>query len=563
MGKLMKTDRWTALAASAVLLTSLALVAAAHIGVSAWADEAWEVEYARQPTAAATLRTALHEGQPAAPGYLLLLHAVSRIDGRHLWAYRLPSAVFAAAAFFLVAHLLGRCCGSRPLGFAGALLLLAMPLLQRYTVEIKQYMAEVAFTVALIALADAWARTRQRAAGWAWGATALLALVTGFATWFAVAGTAVVLAGVWLRRRGWKELRLLAVGLSVLALLAGAIHFYYSRYLFGNPVTQSFWADQFLTFRADLPLQVWRLSTNLLSQAWLPHVPPVHLVLALGPLMWLAWWWRQPTAALAALLTVAVTLGASLAHLWPLGPRINIPLTVILHVTLMAGGLSLMAAVLDRLSRWRIHATPADDAAIAAPVSTTELASASTPATGATTRGLAGLGLAAALLLAPPLLWVSFHTNYEVTGMGELLDQMERIVAFDKPDTVVLMDSGAHLNQQFRQAGAPEPRGAPGFHVERLAWPEGRTIIDAALPAVGDPHPVWIAVGLHNQEIREGYERMREQLRPLGQLAGPIWEVRDRMVAIYRFEPVAGIRAQAGAIDLDKICISSPGSILR
>src|SRR5262249_29680610 len=103
---------------------------------------------------------------------------------------------------------------------------------------------------------------------------------------------------------------------------------------------QGSWSTEFIPVNARWPVAMTQRLADLVQEAWyLYHVPP-YAVLALAAVGWCLWAWKQRVAALAAAMTVLVTIAANAAGLWPIGDglrsRVNLPIIAIIHLSLIA-----------------------------------------------------------------------------------------------------------------------------------------------------------------------------------------------------------------------------------
>ena len=491
-----------------VLITSacVAFVAWRQASRPAWNDEAWVVDYASRPTAGRALHDTLAARQPAAPGYQVMLHAVARLDGGRLWEFRLPSAAAALILVLSAGCLVGRCCGHYGVGSGIALLLLVSPLFQRYAGEIKQYLLEAALSLLLLVLLEAWLSTRRQAAGWAWFAVAMLTVLTTFAGWFAIAASVVVLGVAWVHRKHGPAIRQLALMSAGLGIVAPVVYWSFLRPVAAAPLLQDFWSDSFLPHNGTLPRSLWDLGNSYFGQAWYlyPRVMHPALLVPAAGLGWVIWCRRAPATAVAAGLTVVLTLLAGIAHRWPDGVRINLPVVAILHVSILVGGAVVVAGVLDWCAVRRLPGT-ATDAVRRAP-------------------WLALAGVAVALGAAVLVVHVARQADFEVAAVDRLLD---RLGAEDQPGQVVFADQAAYVNLSFRRpalaAKVIEIVGLPPGDLEAQA---------AALRAPDCAALPLVAIGHHNAATAEYWAPFRSTPGGSG-LIEPIWS--DHLVALYQF----------------------------
>jgi hypothetical protein len=519
------------LAGLAVLLLTIACVGVVtyrHGSRPVWNDEAWVVEYAARPTVAQTLRDDLAARQPAAPGYLALLHGVARLDSGALWKFRIPSAVAAIVLLIAAGILIGCCAGSYALGQGLALFLLASPLLQRYAGEVKQYLLEAALSLLLLVLMDAWLASSRRtgAAGWTWFGVAILTLVSTFAGWFGVAATMLVLIGASLPRCHRARLRLLLPMAGVLCAEALTLYLLFLRPLTQSPLLRDFWSDSYSPHDRTLPRQLWDLGLSYFNQAWYLYHAPARLMLPAAALGWCIWLARAPAVALAAAATVALTILTSIAGCWPDGVRINLALVVILHLCVLIG----VAGVLRGAC------------AVVGGLISLRPSSASEGTGGTIGRRIPWLALVTVVLAgaaATITVHVTREADFSVADVGPLLDQLAARV---QPGQVVIADQTADVNLCFHRPALAikliEITGTPPENIGPLAGD-------------GSGAPVLIAIGHHNAATSAHW---RAFLNATGDSGGcaviePIWS--GHLVALYRFlrtpDAVPSMHAAVGA----------------
>jgi len=538
--------RW---ATVAMVLATTLFVIVRHMDRSLWNDEVWIVDAAGQPTYSQALSAAKDARVTVSPGYL----AVSRVcaawaQGRP-WVFRIPPAIFGVGLLICMAMVLGGLAGNRSLGFGAVLIFLASPLIQRYLTEAKQYMTAAMFTVVLIAVADGWVRSRRFVAGVAWLIVALVAVVMSFATWFAVAGTGLVVWASWLVRKDRTRL-VQATGYGVLvASLGAAVYLGFVRPI-ASRVTQEFatyWGDAYLPLDGSWLAQAWRIGNEMLQQAWYLYTVPTWAMLLLAGLGGYVWYRRQPIAALGALATVGVTVLASTLHVWPLGARINISLLAILHLAMLAGPLGLWGSMVNKQSNraksnetslerfsFRLQRIPitSRDRQGAGLLSTVATLNKNAPDQKAGDRGDDKpilVDLAALLLTIVVAIGVAVKSSgadYEVAAVDQLLDEVADRAT---PRDLVLLDWTASVNQRLL------PRSIEGT-IGAASWPDIDKVVDETQRSIDgwSGRYVYIAAGHHNAELAAGWEVLGEALSRYGRFE-KVWT--GKLAALYRFEP--------------------------
>jgi hypothetical protein len=518
-----------ALVVLVIVVTGVVVVAYRQAGRLAWNDEAWVIDYASRPTVPGALHAVLAAGQPISPGYLLLVHELTRFDGQRQrpWEYRVPSAVAALVLLISAGILAGRCARSYALGQGAVLFLLASPLLQRYTGEVKQYLPEAALGLLLLVLQGVWLRSPRGAgaagavgplrlthptwatccggvAAWAWFAVALVTVLTTFAGWFAVVASGLALAAASLHRSDRARLRLLVPMGAVLGVTALVLYGAFLHHLAGAPVLQESWSNSFLPHDLSLPRKLWAVGVQFCDESWYLYRAPAALMLIAAGLGWLVWCRRDPAAALTAALIVAITFLAGIAHRWPTGSRINLTLIVILHLSIVAGLAGILGSLLARREP-QPAVPPAGPARRRMP-----------------SPGLAGVMLA--LAATGLIVYVNRETDFTVAAVDRLLD---RLAAEVRPGQVVLADQAACVDLWFRRPALPatviEVVSEPPANLEALTA--------ARLGPGPAPLPL-LAVGHYNAATAGYWQPFLAGPGGCG-LIEPIWH--DHLVTLFRF----------------------------
>jgi hypothetical protein len=258
-------------------------------------------------------------GQGAPPGFLLLMEASSALFGHGEVALRLPAFLCALAALVLFAGVARRLLPPVAAVVAVALFALLEPLV-RYAAEVKQYSADVAVTLLLVALAlaaldrglDAWSLAGLAAAG-------ALAPWLAHSAIFVLAAVGVVLV---LALRGRDRAALLRVGglFTLWSASLGLFYFVSVRDLAGlqavyigidvYDVYMPLGADTLPWLRAAAPTLLFGLPLA---------AKLVSIGAATAGLVWLAR--RRPAGALLLVLPGALVLVASAFEQYPFFAR--------------------------------------------------------------------------------------------------------------------------------------------------------------------------------------------------------------------------------------------------
>lgn len=498
MGHSNRAVAWVCALALAVGSVAIGM---SSIGRSLWHDEAWMVRTAGERDAVGVLAVQISERQPVAPGYLLLLHGMAGGQARGAWPYRLPAIAFGAAAVVLAGWMLGRVGGSTAWGMAGAAALLACPIVQRYMGEVKHYMASAACSMAVLAAAGAWARSRRPVAAWAWFTASLATVVLSCAGWFVIAGTGAVLMAAWARRGDGGELRRLAVmGTGVLAV-AAVVYVMVLGPIHADPALQAYWGDRTARSSGEAWRSLPRLVAELMEQAWYRYDVWGAGMVAGAAAGWGVWWaWDRWGAAMAGA-SMLVTLLASVLLGWPLGVRVNLPLVLMLHMGLLAGVMGGVAWA----ARW--------------------LRGGGDRASWHGAGWSAAMALGVTLVLGVLAVREGTRADFEVAQVNQLLDALE---VRRTPGEDVYMDTSAWMGQLVRH-------GAAGAGEQTETGSSGGIGPDVARRvASGHGKTVWIALGHFNLRTQAQCDQLAAALRPHGEWT-TAWQ--GRLAALHRYVP--------------------------
>ncbi len=506
----------TSITAVAAVLVTLAVVATCHIGRAAFYDESWVIDFARTPQLPDALARAMHDRQPVAVGYMAAMHTLARWAGGHRWVYRLPAVVAAAGLLVMIGSMTSRWCGVAAWGWAATLFVLACPLFQRYATEIKQYLPAAAVSLGLVLAADRWVDRPSRSAAMCWLILACVGILTGFSTWFAIAGTGLVVCAAWAIKRDRCQVTTTVAAGVVVAVLASVTHLLYNRHISGSDVLKDYWSDQYLSLDWGLAVSGWRMGVEFFEQSWYRYAVPGHVMMAMAVAGWFAWYRCQRVAAVSAAAVVACTVAANLGGFWPLGVRVNLPLVVMAHVCLLAGPLVFMGWGWAKWSGRRVGdkldaPRPTDDAT-------------ANPGGHAV---VSWVGVAVGVVLSVGVMYETRGAEYETAAIDQLLGELARVAG---ADDLVLMTPAALVNQQL---GGDSIAGS----IRLAPWPQEGKMLELYQPLIRghEKGRVWFAAGHHNQPMQEKWEALGRGLSDRGRFERT-WS--GKMVALYCFSPV-------------------------
>ena len=312
---------WETVAASVLLLLGAVLRLRQYLtGRSFWADEAMLALNIVQRGFAGLLQP-LDYDQGAPVGFLLVEKLFNSILGKHELALRLfplLTGLFTLGLFYLLLR--------RLTGRAGLLVALALfvfnPRLIYYSSEVKQYIMDVAVTIALLLLAAPLFRHSPRKKDFAWlGLAGLVGLWFSHPALFVLAGIGLTLLIHALQRREVSNLRLV-LGMGMLWLINIAfLYLLILKDLNQNAYMREYWHGAFL------PVPPWNdpdwftraVEQNISVQFGMPYAVFFILALMLAGCVILLMQDRAYGMTLA--LIVLSTLIASGLGLYPLFER--------------------------------------------------------------------------------------------------------------------------------------------------------------------------------------------------------------------------------------------------
>ncbi len=457
--------------------SALCVVAVVHRDRPIWYDESWVVDFAMQPTLGDTLRTTLEQQQPAAVGYMALMHLIEPWAVQP-WRYRLASILAGAVVLLLAGRLAADWVGrNRSMGFAAAGLLLVSPLLQRYTIEIKQYMIEVALTLSLIIAASSWIQTKNQRVAMLWVLLSMAAMLLTFAGWFAVAGTGLLLLFYLAWQRRQREWIALLASIGFIGSLGLIVYLTYTRHLANADHLHDYWQTEYLPRDLTLLSTAYRMGNQLLAEAWYTY-PSLALMkdawLPVAIVGWGLWFKRERTSALAAAMVVVMTLIANLLGKWPLGMRVNLPMVVIGLLCQLALPLGLWGLWRDRVEQRVKKSTIGSDAGLPGSDASME----STKTLSVPWHDIRRQSMAVMIALIGTVL-VSLETRQHDFRVADIHGLLKAIGQQVGPDDLLLYDSIIEVNRRM----------------------QGRTFVNALL-AEGWPRVIQVTPELHEAVTR-------------------------------------------------------------
>jgi hypothetical protein len=272
--------------------------------------------------------------QGAPIGFLLVEKIFNSILGKNELALRLFPLLVGLISLLLFYLLLKRITGGVSLVIALALFAFN-PRLIYYSSEVKQYIVDVAVTIALLWIAAPVLNTAPRKKDFAWLTLAgLIALWFSHPAMFVLAGIGLTLAIIYLRRKDYSSLRSV-IGMGILWVLEIAfLYLLILKDLNQNAYMREYWQGAFL------PMPPWSdpgwftrsLNENIGIQFGIPYA--VLFVFALILVGWIALslrgvahgatTWQSPLTqnfAITFACILLVTLTASALQLYPVFER--------------------------------------------------------------------------------------------------------------------------------------------------------------------------------------------------------------------------------------------------
>ncbi|HEY3476612.1 MAG TPA: glycosyltransferase family 39 protein [Anaerolineales bacterium] len=312
---------WDKVAAALLILLGLLLRLRQYLtGRSLWADEAMLALNIVTRGFGGLFRP-LDYDQGAPIGFLLVQKLFNTVLGKHEYALRLFPLLVGLLSLWLFYLLLKRI--TTGTGLLVALALFAFnPRLIYYSSEVKQYILDVAVTLALLLIAAPALSASPQKKDYAWLTIAgLLALWLSHPALFVLAGIGLALVILALRHRDYTSLKVVT-GMGVLWILEIALlYLLILRDLSQNAYMRDYWQGAFL------PVPPWSepgwfakaLNENIGIQFGIPYA--VFAVFFLMLVGWVILWFRQRGYAIAFAGILLVTLTASALGLYPIFER--------------------------------------------------------------------------------------------------------------------------------------------------------------------------------------------------------------------------------------------------
>jgi len=331
--------RWERAALAVLLLLGALLRLRQYLtGRSLWADEAMLALNIVDRNLAGLFQP-LDYDQGAPIGFLLVEKIFNSILGKNEFALRLFPLLVGILSLWLFYLLLKRITDRA--GLFTALALFAFnPRLIYYSSEVKQYILDVAVTIALLLIAAPIFNPAPRKKDFAWLALAgLLGLWFSHPALFVLAGTGLALLIVTLKRRDVANLRLVA-GMGILWVLdIGFLYLLILKDLSRNAYMREYWQGAFLPMPpwSDAGWFVRAIEQNIGVQFGIPYA--AFFVFAVMLIGWVVLFLQNREYAITLACILLVTLVASALQFYPVFERMIlflIPLGLILLGTAVA-----------------------------------------------------------------------------------------------------------------------------------------------------------------------------------------------------------------------------------
>jgi hypothetical protein len=324
-------------------------------GRSLWADEAMLALNIVERDFRGMFRL-LDYDQGAPIGFLLVEKFFNFILGKHEFVLRLFPFLVGLVSLWLFYLLLKRTMISSAGLLTGLALLVFNPRLVYYSSEVKQYILDVAVTIALLLIAAPVFNPSPRKKDFVWLALAgVIALWFSHPALFVLAGLGLTLLIVSLMRREPSSLRSV-IGMGLLwGLNTGFLYFLILDDLSRNAYMREYWQGAFL------PVPPWSdpgwimrsIDENISIQFGVPYV--VLFVFALMLAGWVVLFLHNRNYGIAVVCILLVTLAASALQLYPVFERMIlflVPVGIILLAKAVEG-------IYLRLQNSRVMSIPA------------------------------------------------------------------------------------------------------------------------------------------------------------------------------------------------------------
>jgi hypothetical protein len=311
-------------------------------GTSLWLDETMLGRNIVELPLGALLTQPLALDQVAPRGFLLVEKIATTLLGNEDWALRLFPLAVGLASLPLFRRLAERALDGLAVPFAVAAFAIGVPFI-RYTIEVKQYGADIFATIAIALVAiDLHERDRTRAGLARAALVGVVLLCFSQAAVLVLAGAGAALAVAWLRERDARTGRVLLTVVPVWAVASLAAVVVGERSM--TPSTRAFmhdfWRPGFLPLPFDVVrdgLWLWGAFVDPFRDPTLLRypLPVIGLALAVAGVVWLAR--RRPLVALVLVAPVLVALLAAVAQRYPFRTRLVLFLLP-LPVLMMSAG---------------------------------------------------------------------------------------------------------------------------------------------------------------------------------------------------------------------------------
>lgn len=290
-------------------------------GRSLWADEAMLALNIVNRNFGELLRP-LDYDQGAPIGFLIVEKFFNSILGKNELALRLFPLLMGLASLWLFYLLLKRILASRAGLLTGLALFVFNPRLIYYSSEVKQYILDVAVTIALLLIAAPAFDASPRKKDFAWLALGgMIALWFSHPALFVLAGVGLALVVIHLRRRDTENLPSI-IGMGVLWVLnVGFLYLLILDDLSRNTYMREYWQGAFL------PLPPWSdpdwfmrsIHENIGIQFGIPYA--VLFVFGLMLAGWVVLIRQSRSYGIAIACIFLVTMTASALQLYPVFER--------------------------------------------------------------------------------------------------------------------------------------------------------------------------------------------------------------------------------------------------
>lgn len=273
--------------------------------------------------------------QGAPIGFLLIEKVLNVLFGDHEFVLRLFPLAAGIAALFLFYLLLRHTTNGIGLLF-GLALFAVSPKLIYYSSEVKQYMADVALTIALLLLALPILEGKTDKRDYLFvGLAGVISLWFSHPVLFVLAGIGVGLLWEVLRLRNWFRIRNVLI-LGVIWLVNfGLLYFVALQDLSRNTFLLEYWQENFMPMPPWSDLVWFGTAFSGLTQNQIGVNAPAWLILFLLVVGFIFLFIKKKIFASVLLTIFILSLIAAAFHLYPLGGRLSLFL-VPLMITLLS-----------------------------------------------------------------------------------------------------------------------------------------------------------------------------------------------------------------------------------